>query len=225
MAKFKVGDKVEILDGSKIKNYAGNFTLPMKKYIGKTMEIAKINTHYKGRTAYCMTETGYMWDERGLKLVTDNDKKIVITTDGKTTIAKLYDGKNVIKTAEAKCCQTDKFDFNTGALIAFGRLTDSELKFEEGLDWKVFKTGKIAVKVTKDNFKRFITEAKNHGLKFKNNEDFNPFECSDDFLFRFISAMMRDKLDVKDNEIYIMYEDDSLRISHFLSDQEEFIWD
>ena len=57
MAKFKVGDKVEILDGSKIKNYTGNFTLPMKKYIGKTMKIAEINTHYEGRThAYVPSE-------------------------------------------------------------------------------------------------------------------------------------------------------------------------
>ena len=225
MAKFKVGDKVEILDGSKIKNYTGGFSLFMSDYIGDIMEIAEINTMYEGRTAYRMTETEYRWDERGLKLVTDNNKKIVITTDGKTTIAKLYDGKNVVKTAEAKCCSTDKFDFNTGALIAFGRLTDSELKFEEGLDWKAFNAGKVAVKVTKDNFKSFITEAKNHGLKFKNNEDFNPFECDVDFLVRFMSTMMSDKLDVKDNELYIMYKDNSLRISHFLSDREEFIWD
>lgn len=225
MAKFKIGDKVEILDGSKIKNYTGNFTLPMKNYIGKTMKIAEINTRYEGRTAYCMTETGYMWDERGLKLATDNNKKIIITSNGKTTTAKLYDGKNIIKIAKAKCSPEDEFDFNTGALIAFGRLTDSELKFEEGLDWKAFKAGKIAVKVTKDNFKSFITEAKNHGLKFKNNEDFNPFECDVDFLVRFMSAMMNDKLDVKDNEIYIMHKDNSLRISHFLGDREEFIWD
>ena len=220
MAKFKVGDKVEILDGSKIKNYTGNFTLPMKKYIGKTMEIAEINTHYEGRTAYCMTETGYMWDERGLKLVTDNNKKIVITTDGKTTTAKLYDGKNVIKTAEAKCCLTDKFDFNTGALIAFGRLTDSELKFEEGLDWKAFKAGKVAVKVTKDNFKDFVTEAKKHSCDWYDGDDYNPFDSFIDIFFRLTLPIT-----IKSDEIYIMYEDDSLRLCHFLSDQEEFIWE
>ena len=225
MAKFKIGDKVEILDGSKIPNYAGCFVPEMRKYIGKTMEIFRICTKYGGGTVYELKESRFYWDERGLKLANENNEKIVITTDGKTTTAKLYDGKNVIKTAEAKCCLTDKFDFNTGALIAFGRLTDSELKFEEGLDWKVFKTGKVAVKVTKDNFKSFITEAKNHGLKFKNNEDFNPFECDVDFLVRFMSVMINDKLDVKDNELYIMYKDNSLRISHFLSDREEFIWE
>ena len=72
---------------------------------------------------------------------------------------------------------------------------------------------------------QFILPDQAQSLKFKNNEDFNPFECDVDFLVRFMSAMMNDKLDVKDNEIYIMYKDDSLRISHFLSDQEEFIWE
>lgn len=219
MAKFKVGDKVEILDGSKIKNYTGIFTLPMKKYIGKTMEIAEINTHYEGRTAYCMTETGYVWDERGLKLVTDNDKKIVITTDGKTTIAKLYDGKNVIKTAEAKCCQTDKFDFNTGALIAFGRLTDSELKFEEGLDWKAFKAGKIAVKVTKDNFKDFVTQARKHGCDWQDGDDYNPFDSATDIFFRIAFPVT-----IESNELYIVFRDNVLKCSHFL-EGEEFIWE
>ena len=219
MAKFKVGDKVEILDGSKIKNYTGNFTLPMKKYIGKTMEIAEINTHYEGRTAYCMTETGYMWDERGLKLVTDNNKKIVITTDGKTTTAKLYDGKNVIKTADAKCCLTDKFDFNTGALIAFGRLTDSELKFEEGLDWEAFKSGKIAVKVTKDNFKDFVTEAKKHGCDWHDGDDYNPFDSFTNMFFRLTLPIT-----IKSDEIYIIYQDNVLKCSHFL-EGEEFIWE
>lgn len=219
MAKFKIGDKVEILDGSKIKNYTGNFALPMKKYIGKTMKIVEINTMYEGRTAYRMTETGYMWDERGLKLVTDNDKKIVITTDGKTTTAKLYDGKNVIKTAEAKCCQTDKFDFNTGALIAFGRLTDSELKFEEGLDWKAFKAGKIAVKVTKDNFNDFVTQARKHGCDWQDGDDYNPFDSAIDIFFRIAFPVT-----IESNELYIVFQDNVLKCSHFL-EGEEFIWE
>ena len=48
--------------------------------------------------------------------------KIVITTDGKTTTANLYDGKNVVKTTTAKCSPDDTFDFETGAKIAFDRL-------------------------------------------------------------------------------------------------------
>ena len=48
--------------------------------------------------------------------------KIVITTDGKTTTARLLEGKKTIKTAEAKCHPNDEFNFETGARIAFQRL-------------------------------------------------------------------------------------------------------
>ena len=34
MSKFKVGDKVIILDGSKIENYAGGRTPKMGRYVG-----------------------------------------------------------------------------------------------------------------------------------------------------------------------------------------------
>lgn len=49
--------------------------------------------------------------------------KIVITTDGKTTTATHYDGKHVIRKETARCNPEDKFDFLTGATIAFDRLT------------------------------------------------------------------------------------------------------
>lgn len=49
--------------------------------------------------------------------------KIVITTDGKTTTAKLYDGRKTIREAKAVCSDSDTFDFNIGAGIALARLT------------------------------------------------------------------------------------------------------
>lgn len=82
-------------------------------------------------------------------------QKIVILTDGETTTAKLFDGKQVIKTAEAKCFSGDKFDFNLGATIALSRLTNFEKKVEPEkpslLNTKIcitegddeFKTGQI----------------------------------------------------------------------------------
>lgn len=60
-------------------------------------------------------------------------EKILITTDGTTTTAKLFDGKDVVKTATAKCNPDDKFDFKTGAKIAFDRLVEPEKpKFKIG---------------------------------------------------------------------------------------------
>ncbi len=219
MAKFKVGDKVEILDGSKIKNYVGGFAEGMYKYIGKTMEIAEINTMYEGRDAYFLKGSQFVWDERGLKLVTDNDKKIVITTDGKTTTAKLYDGKNVIKTAKTKCSPEDKFDFNLGATIALSRLTGYEKKIEKKLDWKAFKASKIAVKVTKDNFKDFVTQARKYGCDWQDGDDYNPFDSATDIFFRIAFPVT-----IESNELYIVFQDNVLKCSHFL-EGEEFIWE
>ena len=51
--------------------------------------------------------------------------KIVITTDGKTTTAKLYNNKSLCKTAIAKCSPEDKFDFNIGAQLAMERLMEA----------------------------------------------------------------------------------------------------
>ena len=76
------------------------------------------------------------------------DQKIVITTDGRTTTAKLYHGKTVNKTATAKCSPDDRFDFVEGAKIAFDCLTDREThkpetgKIKVGDLVKVVNTGK-----------------------------------------------------------------------------------
>jgi hypothetical protein len=49
-------------------------------------------------------------------------EKIVITTDGKTTTAKMYDGKKLVNSAKAICSPDDEFDFERGAGIAISRL-------------------------------------------------------------------------------------------------------
>lgn len=59
-------------------------------------------------------------------LVTDN--KIVITVNGDETVAKLYEGKKVVKTATAKCSPSDTFDFTTGAKLCFERLMRDQKK-------------------------------------------------------------------------------------------------
>lgn len=59
------------------------------------------------------------------------DEKIVITTDGAETLARLFDGNKVVKTATAKCSPADTFDFATGAEIAFNRLMGVKAVKEE----------------------------------------------------------------------------------------------
>lgn len=81
----------------------------------------------------CQNSSGKMdkwcWTENWIAGLA-RENKIVITTDGTETLARLYDGNKVIKTATAKCSPADKFSFETGAKIAFERLFDSEEKEE-----------------------------------------------------------------------------------------------
>lgn len=64
--------------------------------------------------------------------------KIVITTDGKTTLARLYHDKKVVKSVEAKCSPDDDFDFMIGAKLAFDRLSENEVpKYKVGDKVKV----------------------------------------------------------------------------------------
>ena len=74
---------------------------------------------FKGKSGHCLFVAS-----RSLRPACAN--KIVITTDGKTTLARLYDGKRVVKSAEAKCAPSDTFDFATGAKLAFDRLMGNE---------------------------------------------------------------------------------------------------
>lgn len=66
--------------------------------------------------------------------------EIHITTDGKTTYAILKQDRKVLSRSEAKCHPDDKFDFETGAKIAFDRL---EIKKKTEQSENPFKPGDI----------------------------------------------------------------------------------
>lgn len=138
MRKFNIGDRVRILDGSNIDHYCGGWVNSMEKYIGSIYVIREVHEFSTGSNGYYLEDTGgFIYDERGLERV--DNHKIVITTDGKTTLARLYANNRVIKSAEAKCSPDDKFDFSTGAKIAFERLTADE---KEGTEKRVFFNGR-----------------------------------------------------------------------------------
>lgn len=76
MAKFKVGDKVRILDGSKIKNYSGTWCpKSMKHYVGEVHVIENVRVHDDGITSYVMEDNCFNWDERGLEPVEASKKQ------------------------------------------------------------------------------------------------------------------------------------------------------
>ncbi len=131
--KYKVGDRVIASDNVGI----------YKKRPGTITELWYNSDH---PTPYRVDFDG--WDGNGLwsevHSLISPEKKIVVTTDGvKITNAKLYENGKVVKTAEAKCCPEDTFDFNFGAKLAIDRLigtpvTTGEEKTEE-TEWKVVK--------------------------------------------------------------------------------------
>lgn len=120
-AKFKVGDKVRILDGSKIENYTGGWSLfGMQENVGEVVTIKEVCEYDNDRIGYRMNEVVCVWDERGLKLVEAKDKEtIVIYRDGQQVIA--FNKKTKEKVV-AKCNPSDEFNFKVGASIAFDRL-------------------------------------------------------------------------------------------------------
>ena len=107
--RFKAGDKVKETGLTETAFYGKMLTIQTDRNIG-------------GDTWYQVKENFNVWKEEWLELVTE-PQKIVITTDGKTTLARLYEGKKVIKSAEAHCSPDDKFDFSVGANLAMERLT------------------------------------------------------------------------------------------------------
>lgn len=119
--KYKVGDKVRIVskwtDGCN-QNPHGL----MDKWLGKVMTIRAIKGElYKMKEDIHEGLGGWCWNEATISRLVYNHK-IVITTDGKETLARLYDGDKVIKKAVARCSPEDTFNFETGARIAFDRL-------------------------------------------------------------------------------------------------------
>lgn len=63
-------------------------------------------------------------------------RKIIITTDGKTTTARLMEDKTTIRTATATCSPDDTFDFDKGARLAFDRLLPCKDRDKPTEAWK-----------------------------------------------------------------------------------------
>ena len=136
--KYKIGDKVRVRQWDEMEKEFGLdpwgdikcdriFTRDMREYCGKVFTVRNVFS----RAYYldgCKSDFGFWWGFSDDMLVPAVDKKIVITTDGKTTLARLYEDKKIVKTAKAKCSPEDKFDFIAGAELAFERLTQNKVK-------------------------------------------------------------------------------------------------
>lgn len=119
--KFNIGDKIKVLGNNGRANIG--YVFDMKRYSGDISEITSFRFYGNHRVCYRLKNIPYDWDESLLEAV-KNENKIVITTDGTTTRAALYNGHKLIREAKAICSKDDTFDFGTGAKIAIDRLTE-----------------------------------------------------------------------------------------------------
>lgn len=138
--KYKVGDKVRVRrDLKEHKEYymddktVSDVAVCAMVVAGHIVVIDGVDVYYS------VKGIGYNWTDEMFEPVNDLNRKIVITTDGTETLARLYDGEKVVKTATAKCSPDDTFDFATGARLAYDRLMGDDKATVDPLKIKVGK--------------------------------------------------------------------------------------
>lgn len=138
--KFKVGDKVKILDGRHIPNYYGGFVGSMEQEVGNVYSISQIISGSKDRVAYRLNGMYFSWDERGLELAQScHDWKVVIIPDGDTTVAKFYENDKIVKEVTTKKSPDDEYDWKEAVKVLCDRLcTDVEHEPEKFYNGRVF---------------------------------------------------------------------------------------
>lgn len=140
--KYKVGDRVRIKTKLSNESRSGVRLNPkMRKWEGKAMTIKSVSDDFYNMLEDIgepCTGLGWAWGEGWIDCLVDNFK-IVITTEGNTVLARLYEGKKVLEEAKATCSKDDKFVFGTGAQLAFDRLLGNEPKKEEWFTGKMVR--------------------------------------------------------------------------------------
>ena len=135
--EFKVGDRVKVVREELFEPHILGKVGTVKKYCHGNRDLVGVvfDDDVNGHNLSGICKCGHGWFckienlERitnNLERITNNKDKIVVTSDGKKVTAKLYNDKELIKSAEAKCCPDDKFNFEFGVTLAMGRLFGRE---------------------------------------------------------------------------------------------------
>lgn len=123
MAKFKVGDKVRILNGRHIDDYRGCWVDSMNNYVGQVRTIRKVGPTWCGVADYNLEGIPFTWDERGLELVetTSNTLPDIVNViyNKPATIVFWADGTKTV----VKCQPGDKWSKEVGLAMAIVKKT------------------------------------------------------------------------------------------------------
>lgn len=134
MAKYKVGDKVRIVNDSSIDTWPDD----MMDWAGKVMTIREVYRNIvSGSGCYRMEEDrskgfpGRYWYEFMISGLAEPEQKpytVELRFDGMITTATLKRGGRDVKTAEARCKPTDTYSRAEGARVAVERLFEKKRK-------------------------------------------------------------------------------------------------
>lgn len=174
MAKYKVGDKVRIVD------HLGE----MDKWLGKVMTIRECYlTSYRMKEDYGeYNGYGWCWYEDMIAGLAEPEREpctVELRFDGMITTATLKRGGRDVKTAEARCNPKDTYSRAEGARVAVERLFAKKRKEDKSKESKpkmwdkfvvtkkdgkyghLFNTGEIVtlIKVLKNGNLRLVNEA------------------------------------------------------------------
>ncbi len=130
MAKYKVGDRVRIVDHrTENMNPFGE----MDKWLGKVMTIRGLFS-----PGYWMEEDcgdnhgrGWLWDDSMIAGLAEPEREpytVELRFDGMITTATLKRGRRDVKTAEARCNPKDTYSRAEGARVAVERLFEKKRK-------------------------------------------------------------------------------------------------
>lgn len=123
--KYKVGEKVRVLDGSEAPYYTAGWINSMNRYVGKTLVVMTQESIRESPTYKLVDGGGWSYDEKYLAPVSSD--RILIYTDKKDPSKVIAKDISTGKTGVAKCSPEDIFDFYTGAKLAMNRLLGVEM--------------------------------------------------------------------------------------------------
>ena len=138
MAKYKVGDKVRIVN---CRTFQMNDNGGMDKWLGKIMTIKALEGD-----GYRMLEdrneyfgNGWYWDDDMIAGLAepqrnDNGLSVVIRFSGNKTTARLMRGDTIVKTASARRNPADNYSHAKGAALAVERLFEKKKTEAEKLE-------------------------------------------------------------------------------------------
>jgi hypothetical protein len=179
MAKYKVGDKVRIVDHrtDNMNPFGG-----MDKWLGKVMTIRELSWF-----GYWMEEdygeymgNGWMWDDSMISGLVEPEREpctVELRFDGMITAAVLKRGGRDVKTAEARCNPKDTYSRAEGARVAVERLFEKKRKEDKPKESKPKMWDKFVVTVNNGKYGHcfnigeivtLIKVLRNGNLKFVN---------------------------------------------------------